>query len=122
MFYETMKEKQTKEKKEKVIFQLLEDTETKETWINWANSWREAHKETFSPLINTLFVTDFKIKGKNYKERKENARALAIDFQNAIINSNIDFSYYDLMMQGAQFERIAKSYGLVKEYKENAII
>jgi phosphoserine aminotransferase len=106
----------------KVIFQLLEDTETGEKWMNWANSWREAHKETFSPLINTLFVTDFKIKGKNYKERKENARALAIDFQNAIINSNIDFSYYDLMMQGAQFERIAKSYGLVEEYKENGII
>ena len=107
---------------EKVIFQLLEDTETKETWTSWTNSWRDAHKETFSPLIDTLFVTDFKIKGKNYKERKENARALAIDFQNAIINSNIDFSYYDLMMQGAQFEKIAKKYGLVEEYKENGII
>lgn len=122
MYYETMKEKKIKEKKEKVIFQLLQDTETKEIWINWADSWREAHKETFSPLINTLFVTDFKIKGKNYKERKENARALAIDFQNAIINSNINLSYYDIIMQGAQFEKIAKKYGLIQEFKENAII
>lgn len=105
-----------------MIFQLLQDTETQETWTSWADCWECANKETFSPVIFPLFVTDFKIKGKNYKERKENARALAIDFQNAIINNNINFSYYDLMMQGAQFEKIAKNYGLVEEYKENGII
>lgn len=105
-----------------MIFQILKDRETKEIYTTWDDCWRCAHSRTFSPVIDILFITDFKIKGKNYKERKENARTLAIEIQDAYISHDIYTSYCDTMQLSNIFERIGKNYGLLKEYKENGII
>lgn len=105
-----------------MIFQILKNIDSKEIYTNWADCWECAHKETFSPVIHTLFITNFKIKGKNYKERKENARTLAIEIQRIYINYDICTSYCDTMQFSSIFERIGKNYGLLKEYKENSII
>ena len=105
-----------------MIFQILRNNETKEIYTTWDDCWRCAHSRTFSPVIDILLVTDFKIKGKNYKKRKENARDLAIDVQLTYINYDVYTSYYDTMQLSNIFERIGKNYGLIKEYKENGII
>ena len=105
-----------------MIFQILRNNETKEIYTTWDDCWRCAHSRTFSPVIDILLVTDFKIKGKNYKKRKENARDLAIDVQLTYINYDVYTSYYDTMQLSNIFERIGKNYGLIKEYKEKGII
>ena len=52
-----------------MILQILKDTETNEIFTKWSDCWRCAHEHTFSPIIDTLLITDFKISGKNYNER-----------------------------------------------------
>ncbi len=56
----------------------------------------------------------------NYTTAKENARQKAIDFQaDFCINS---YSYEELSEFAEYFTKLAKRYGLVKEFRENGII
>lgn len=105
-----------------MIFQILKDNETKETFTTFDDCWNCTHSRTFSPVVDILFITDFKIKGKNYKERKESARSLAIELQRTFIDYDIYTSYSEVMQLSNIFERIGKKYGLLKEYNENGII
>lgn len=61
-----------------------------------------------------------KIKKTTYKQQKEKARQLAIDWQ-------IEFSQNDHFMSewayyNNYFYKLAKRYGLIKEFRENGII
>jgi hypothetical protein len=56
----------------------------------------------------------------NYKENKEKAREKAIEWQRDFKNHN--YSWGELAYYGAYFEKLAKRYGLVEEFKENGII
>ena len=58
---------------------------------------------------------------KSYQERKEEARNAAIEYQNTYTEGKIYF-LSELAEIGAKFERLAKRYGLIKEFKENGII
>lgn len=53
-----------------------------------------------------------------YTKRKEEVREMAIDFQ----NYDGPMSYYELMENQYKFEKLAKRYGLIREFKENGII
>lgn len=55
-----------------------------------------------------------------YQEGKEKARQEAIDWQADFGNHN--YSYGELAFYSGYFEKKAKRFGLVKEFKENAII
>ena len=55
-----------------------------------------------------------------YKENKEKAREKAIEWQRDFENHN--YSWGELAYYGAYFEKLAKRYGLVEEFKENGII
>ena len=55
-----------------------------------------------------------------YAQRKENARQAAIDWQADFANNN--YSYGELAAWSAYFERLARRYGLVGEFRENGII
>ena len=55
-----------------------------------------------------------------YQRAKERARDKAIEWQLDFNNQN--YSYGELAYYGNYFERLAKRYGLVKEFKENGII
>jgi len=55
-----------------------------------------------------------------YQERKENARQKAIDWQADFNNHN--YSYGEIAYFQNYFEKLGKRYGLLKEFKENAII
>jgi len=54
-----------------------------------------------------------------YKEHKDYIRQAAIDWQ--IKTSNRSQSYEELATYQAFFEKQAKRYGLLKEFRENAI-
>ena len=56
-----------------------------------------------------------------YQIEKEKAREKAIQFQHDI-SMGAPYSYYDLANIQARFERLAKRYGLLKEFRANAII
>ena len=55
-----------------------------------------------------------------YQKRKENARNKAIRFQSTLDEYNL--SWGELAEWQDYFYKLARRYGLVKEFKENAII
>ena len=82
-------------------------------------SWDEWHKDTFNPTTEILTMILFKISGKTYEEKKENLRQLAIDFQ---LSDTINLSYLKLANIYSFFEKNARRYGLLKEFRGNGII
>ena len=82
-------------------------------------SFEERHRDTFNPLTESMGMLDFKIKGKNYTEKKANLEDLAIEWQGQFASYN--WSYGELMEIGNFFEKNGKKYGLLKEFKENGI-
>lgn len=55
-----------------------------------------------------------------YARRKENARQIAIDWQNEA--SKQDLSYGELAEFTNKFKNLGKRYGLLREFRENGII
>ena len=55
-----------------------------------------------------------------YRKAQRRVRDKAIEWQMNFANHN--YSYGELAYYGEYFERLAKRYGLVKEFKENGII
>ena len=55
----------------------------------------------------------------NYQKRKEEVRNEAIDWQLDFCNHN--YSYGELSVFQSYFEKMGKRYGLLKEFRENAI-
>ena len=55
-----------------------------------------------------------------YKEKKENARQFAIEWQQE--TSKKALSWGEILEQQENLQKIAKKYGLIKEFKENCII
>lgn len=55
-----------------------------------------------------------------YQHRKEIARQRAIDWQMNFCNKN--YSYSEIAEFYDKFSRLARRYGLIKEFKENCII
>lgn len=57
---------------------------------------------------------------RTYQERKARAEQEAIDWQLNFTNHN--YSYGELAYFSRYFEKLAKRYGLITEFKENGII
>ena len=55
-----------------------------------------------------------------YQRAKQNARNKAVEWQSDFCNHN--YSYGELAYYGEYFSRLARRYGLVREFKENGII
>lgn len=81
--------------------------------------YKEWYKDTFSPNIENIMVLDLSIHGKNYEEKKACAEELAKDYQYNF--ACLSWSYGELATICEYFKRIGKRYGLLKEFKENAI-
>ena len=80
--------------------------------------WDEYHADTFSPLVEPLTVIDFSVKGKNYRERQSSVQTIAMDFQTADIGGLFMSDYARI---GDWFSTQGKRYGLLKEFRENAV-
>ena len=69
-----------------------------------------------------LFYLPFQIDGKTYQERKESLRNLAIEYQyNNDGDTDIQLSMGELADASDFFEINGKKYGLLREFRENAI-
>ena len=55
----------------------------------------------------------------NYQKRKESARQKAIDWQ--LNDSGYPYSYEGLAIIGDYFYKLGKRFGLLREFRENAI-
>lgn len=55
-----------------------------------------------------------------YQIEKEKARQEAVEWQLDFENHN--YSYYELYLQQLRFEKLARQFGLRKEFRENGII
>lgn len=55
-----------------------------------------------------------------YQIEKERLRQQAIEWQ--LNFNNYNWTYQDICYYTERFERLAKKYGLVKEFRENGII
>lgn len=75
-------------------------------------------EDSFSPDTIVNAIIDFKIQGRTYAEKKEYLRNLAIGFQSA---NDCDLSYGELADIQNFFEVNGKRYGLIQEFRENAI-
>lgn len=83
-------------------------------------SWDEFHRETFSPERRPVAVLTINHShGNSYHERKANAHNLAVQYSNHIAPG---LSMLELSIISSCFETLARRYGLVKEFRENAII
>lgn len=65
-------------------------------------------------------ITDFRTHGSSYTDRKEYARNIAMDIQDILRDVNI--SWLECLIIQDELTRLAKNYGLVREFKENCII
>ena len=97
----------------------LENKENFNIYYNNIDGWYEWNSETFSPETKDIKLLLFKMKGKTYQERKASLQELAIDWQ--LNFSGLAWSYAEIANIQEYFYRNAKKYGLVKEFKENAI-
>lgn len=80
--------------------------------------WPELHAATFSPDVTPREIIPLKIGGRTYKERQDNLRELAIEVQLA---DDGGLSWSENQALGAFFEEQARRYGLLREFRENAI-
>lgn len=55
-----------------------------------------------------------------YRKAQERARNKAVEWQ--IDFNNHNYSYGELIYYGNYFDKLARRYGLVKEFRENGII
>ena len=75
-------------------------------------------RDMFSPLVEPLEIIDFAVKGKNYRERQSSVQTIAMDFRAADIGGLFMSDYARI---GEWFTTQGKRYGLMKEFRENAI-
>lgn len=69
-----------------------------------------------------LFCLPLVVRGHSYQERKNSLRDLAIDFQyNNDGETDIQLSMYEIGVIEHFFERMGRKYGLLREFRENAI-
>ncbi len=74
---------------------------------------------TFSPATREMTFIEFKASGRTYQERKEDVRQKAIDFQ------RYDFPglfWSEMLWIENWFKKQGERYGLLEEFRENAII
>ena len=81
--------------------------------------YKEWQKDTFCPDAKNIQVLDFKISGKTYKEKQASLEELAKNWQYDF--ASLSWSYGELCEIGNYFYKNGKRYGLLKEFRENAI-
>ena len=82
-------------------------------------SWDKYFSAVFSPYVKTIFILELgNLTGKTYKEKKACLQNKAIEFSN---NQYGGLSYGEIACIESYFERYGRRYGLLREFRENAI-
>ena len=82
-------------------------------------SWDEWYKDTFSVNSANHEILEFKVSGKDYRERQSNLVELAKEWQ--LHFADMCWSYGELAEVENWFYKNAKRYGLLNEFKVNGI-
>ena len=80
--------------------------------------WDKFHSDTFSPYTQFVSLIDFTIHGRDYQSRKESLRDIAVEWSH---NNGIDLYASELFEIEDWFYKNGKRYGLLEEFRENAI-
>ena len=81
-------------------------------------TWEDFHKATFNPEIEPICIIELgRVKG-NYQDKKAAIEDKAIEYSN---NNYPGLSYNELSYIESYFETYGKRYGLLNEFRENAI-
>lgn len=100
-----------------MFFASYKDANGKEH-ANLYFDWNSFHADTFSPDCKIIQLIEFVIHGKNYRERKNCLEDIAIEFSHNVI---CGLSYEELYHIQNFFETMGRRYGLLREFRENAI-
>ena len=76
------------------------------------------YADTFSPKCEVIQLIKFTVCGRNYRERKNSLEEIAVEFSH---NTICGLSYEELLHIQNFFETMGKRYGLLREFRENAI-
>lgn len=99
-----------------MIFCNLEQGGKKTAYV--FDGWPEYHEATFSPDVTPREIIPLKIGGRTYRERQNRLRELAIDIQLA---DDGGLSWAEHAALYGFFEEQGRRYGLLREFRENAI-
>ena len=80
--------------------------------------WDQYYRNTFNPLTETINFVEFKISGRDYKSRKSSLENIAIEWSYCD-SSGLYMSEYIAITEW--FYRNGKRYGLLTDFRENAI-
>lgn len=80
--------------------------------------WSAYFADTFNPDNKPITIIEFRTHGRNYAERKASAAEIAQRFQ---AEQQPGLSWGELAEVQTWFESIGKQYGLLTEFRENAI-
>lgn len=95
--------------------------QNKERHCNIYYDYDTYFRDKFSPACEGIVLIDLsRAKGKTYKERKEYIQELAIEYSNSM-SEIYPISWGQLADIQEFFERYGKRYGLLREFRENAI-
>lgn len=98
-------------------FKKADGTEHAELY-NGRFAWDKYHSDTFSPLTEHIAFIEFKLTGNDYQSRKRSCENIAVEWSHAdtsglYMSELIDISDW--------FYKNGKRYGLLNEFRENAI-
>lgn len=88
---------------------------------NLYHDFQDYVNDTFSPEVETLEIVSFTVHGKNYRERRADVEDKAIICQNDYFDPDVEIDNLDWTGISDWFEKMGKRYGLLKEFRENAI-
>lgn len=102
-----------------MLYCVIRD-KNKDEKANIFYNYEELNKETFSPMTEIVNIIELgSIQGKTYQEKKAAARNKAIEYSSNIFPG---LSWGECALLCDYFEKIGSRYGLLREFRENAII
>ena len=106
-----------------MLYAIIHDESSNTTTLHVYKSYSEMIKNTFSPDSITWWLLDTTRppKGKTYKVKQDRLRQKAIDYSNVAGMIDNDISLFDFVTISDYFYKYGKRYGLLKEFRQNAI-
>lgn len=101
-----------------MIYAVIKDENNREN-DHLFFSWEEYNIATFNPELETICLIELgRLKGKTYQDRKKDIEQKAIELSN---NRYGGLSYGEEAEIANYFEIYGKRYGLLTDFRENAI-
>ena len=93
---------------------------TGEICSGFYHDWRQWYRDTFGPDIEVLALIDLSVRGSNYAERKDDLYNTAQKYL-ALYADSVPLSWDEVAEFQSYFETQGARYGLLTEFKTNAI-